>query len=408
MLRQEEISNVIDAQWADFLQIDTGFEREILPHVPVVPSFATIITGIRRSGKSTLLLQLLRQKYETAIYLHFDDIRFAAFETVDFVRLHNEITKRGVKVLFFDEIQLIKGWELYINQLLRDGYTVFITGSNASMLSVEMGTHLTGRHLSIELFPFSYTEYVHFLKKENNTESVEAYLHAGGIPEYVKTGISGILSAMIDDILWRDIAVRHSVRDIASLRQLTVFLLTNIGNTIAANKLVGMFGVKSASTFLDYFSYLKDAYLFDFMSLFSHSLKVQARNPKKVYTMDLGLYTQNAISTSENSGRRLENLVYLHLRRKYRDIFYFQEKGECDFVVLEKNTVTKAIQVCLKITDENFEREYNGLKEAMKFFKLSYGQIITLNQSDKFVENEMTIELVPATTFLSDMQLHNT
>ena len=375
--------------------------------IPITQSFATIITGIRRSGKSTLLLQFLRQKYETAVYLYFDDIRLAAFETGDFVRLHNEITKRGIKVLFFDEIQLKKGWELYVNQLLREHYTVFITGSNASMLSVEMGTHLTGRHLSVELFPFSYTEYIHFLNKENNTTSVEAYLHSGGIPEYLKTGLSAILSTLIDDILWRDIAVRHSVRDIASLRQLTIFLLTNIGNTVSANKLVGMFGIKSPSTFLEYFSYLKDAYLFDFIPLFSHSLKVQARNPKKVYTMDLGLYTQNALSTSENSGRRLENMMFLHLRRKHKNIFYFQAKGECDFVVLEKNVITKAMQVCFKITDENFEREFNGLKEAMQTFNLSYGQIITLNQSDKFVENGMTIELVPATVFFGDRTLNN-
>ena len=402
MLRQEEIATVIDAQWAEFLKEDTGFEREILQQIPIAQSFATIITGIRRSGKSTLLLQILQQKYETAIYLHFDDIRLSAFETSDFVRLHNEIVKRAVKVLFFDEIQLIKGWELYVNQLLRERYTVFITGSNASMLSVEMGTHLTGRHLSVELFPFSYSEYIHFLNKENNAETVEAYLHTGGIPEYIKTGIPSILNTLVDDILWRDITVRHAVRDISSLRQLTVFLLTNIGNTITANKLVGMFGVKSPSTFLEYFSYLKDAYLFDFIPLFSHSLKVQARNPKKVYTIDLGLYTQNSLTTSENSGRRLENLVFLHLRRHYKDIFYFQAKGECDFVVLEKNTVTKAIQVCWKITDENFERELNGLKEAMKLFKLSYGQIVTLNQTDKFVENGMTIELVA----VNDLLMH--
>ena len=400
MLRQEEIANIIDSQWADFLRAETGLQRENLLQIPVAKSFATIITGIRRSGKSTLLLQLLRQKYETAVYLHFDDIRLSAFETGDFVRLHNEITKRNVKILFFDEIQLIKGWELYVNQLLREDYTVFITGSNASMLSVEMGTHLTGRHLSVELFPFSYTEYIHFLNKKSNVETVEAYLHSGGIPEYLKTGLPNILSTLIDDILWRDIAVRHAVRDIASLRQLTVYLLTNIGNTVSANKLTGMFNIKSPSTFLEYFSYLKDAYLFEFVPLFSHSLKVQARNPKKVYTMDLGLYTQNTFSTSENRGRRLENLVFLHLRRKHKDIFYFQEKSECDFVILEKNTITKAIQVCLEITDENFEREFNGLKEVMKIFKLSYGQIVTLNQSDKFVENEMTIELIPATIFL--------
>ena len=161
-----------------------------------------------------------------------------------------------------------------------------------------------------------------------------------------------------------------------------------------------MFNIKSPSTLLEYFSYLRDAYLFDFVSLFSYSLKVQARNPKKVYVMDLGLYTQNALSISENNGRRLENLVFLHLRRKHKYIFYFQAKGECDFVVLEKNTITKAIQVCFTITNDNFEREINGLKEAMQTFNLSYGQIITLNQADKFVEKGRTIELVPAYVFL--------
>jgi len=399
MLRQEEIANILDAQWVDFLRTDTGFQRELLSKIPVVTSFATIITGIRRSGKSTLLLQLLRQRYETVVYLHFEDIRLATFETNDFIRLHNEIKRRDAKILFFDEIQLIKGWELFVNQLLRERYTVFIIGSNASMLSVEMGTHLTGRHLSVELFPFSYTEYLHFLNRENNTESVTAYLHSGGIPEYLKTGLSNILSVLVDDILWRDIAVRHAVRDVVSLRQLTVFLLTNIGNTITANKLTGMFNIKSPSTLLAYFSYLRDAYLFEFVPLFSHSLKVQARNPKKVYTIDLGLYTHNALSTSENNGRRFENLVYLHLRRQYKDIFYFQLKGACDFVVLEKNMITKAIQVCLEITDENFEREYNGLKEALQSFNLSYGQIVTLNQSDKFIDNDLTIEMIPATVF---------
>ncbi|MDR3366809.1 MAG: ATP-binding protein [Prevotellaceae bacterium] len=402
MLRQEEIANVIDAQWAEFQKGDAGFEREILAQIPVLPAFATIITGIRRSGKSTLLLQLLRQKYGNAFYLHFDDIRLSAFETGDFVRLHNEIGKRGVKTVFFDEIQLVRGWELYVNQLLREKYTVFVTGSNASMLSAEMGTHLTGRHLSIELFPFSYTEYIHFLGKKNSRESVESYLHSGGIPEYVKTEFAGILSALIDDILWRDIAARHAVRDIASLRQLAVFLLTNIGNTVTASKMVEIFGVKSPSTFLEYFSYLKDAFLFDFVPIFSHSLKVQARNPKKVYTMDLGLYTQNAISTTENSGRRFENLAFLHLRRRYKELFYFRAKGECDFIVLEKNAVTKAIQVCLQLTDENFERELGGLRQAMQAFGLAYGQIATLNQADKFEENGATVEVVPAWKWLCE------
>jgi len=403
MIRQEGIALVIDSQRDTFLKQDIGFIRDSLSKIPIANSFATIITGIRRCGKSTLLLQLLRRDYQDAIYLNFDDIRLSGFETADFSRLHREIEKREIKVLFFDEIQIIDGWEKYINQLLREGYNVFITGSNASMLSVELGTNLTGRHLPMELFPFSFSEFVGFRELKNGEVAVMDYLKAGGIPEYLKTGISLLLNTLVDDILMRDIAIRHSVRDVNSLRQLTTFLITNIGNLISANKLVGMFDIKSPATFLEYFSFLKDAYLLDFVPMFSNSLKVQARNPKKVYVMDLGLYTESSVSLTDNFGKRLENLIFLHLRRKYNQIFYFKGRGECDFVTMEKNAVKEVIQVCLNINDENFDREYNGLLEAMQALDIKEGSIITLNQSDTFEKDNMIIKMIPAHVFLETL-----
>ena len=400
MLRQEEIAVVIDAQREAFMSRETGLEREALPNIPIAESFATIITGIRRGGKSTLLLQLLRKRYKDALYINFDDIRLSGFDQKDFVRLHKEVLKRGIKVLFFDEIQLIKEWEKYVNQLLREGYQVFITGSNASMLSVELGTHLTGRHLSTELFPFSFAEYIRFKDMQGTAEAVEEYLRSGGIPEYVKTGIKEILNALVEDILVRDIAVRHSVKDITSLKQLATYLITNIGNLVTAGKLTGMFDIKAASTFLEYFSYMKDSYLLDFVPMFSHSLKAQARNPRKVYVMDMGLYNENAVSMSENMGRRLENLIFLHLRRTHKSIFYYKGQGECDFVVMEKESIRQVVQVCLNLTDENFQREYDGLTEAMLALGVSEGTIVTLNQSDSFDENELNVNIIPANEFL--------
>lgn len=401
MIRQEEIALVIDSQRETFLKQDPGFTRDALVDIPIADSFATIITGIRRCGKSTLLLQLLRRDHQDAIYLNFDDIRLSGFEISDLTRLHREIEKRKIKVLFFDEIQIVKGWEKYINQLLRENYKIFITGSNASMLSIELGTHLTGRHLSMELFPFSYLEFINFKKLDNGEDAVLDYINLGGIPEYIKTGIPIVLNALVDDILMRDIVVRHSVRDITSLRQLTAFLITNIGNLVSANKLVGMFDIKSPATFLEYFSFLQDTYLLEFIPMFSHSLKVQTRNPKKVYIMDMGLYTENSMSTSDNMGRRLENLIFLHLRRKYKHIFYYKEKGECDFITMEKNTVKEAIQVCLTVNDENFNREFNGLLEAMQNLGLKEGYIVTLNQSDLFEKDDKTIKMLPAHTFFN-------
>ena len=194
MYRQEQIATVVDSQKERFLQKGQSIDREALAEVPVLDSFATIISGIRRCGKSTLLHQLIRKQYPDAFFLNFEDIRLSGFEVDDFTRLHNEIVQRGIRVLCFDEIQLVKNWEMFIHQLLREGYQVFVTGSNASLLSRELGTHLTGRYLSMELFPFSYNEFVSFKGLEKNPESVQAYLVSGGMPEFVKSGEGMVLS----------------------------------------------------------------------------------------------------------------------------------------------------------------------------------------------------------------------
>lgn len=402
MITQEQIAVVIDSQRESFFQKEAGFTREQIDKVPEVENFATIITGLRRCGKSTLLLQLVKKKYVGAFYFNLEDIRLAGFETTDFTRLLNEIIRRGQKNLFLDEIQRVKGWEIFIHQLLRDGYAVFITGSNASLLSKELGTHLTGRHLDMELFPFSYHEFVAFKGLKYDTESFGDYLKTGGIPEYVKTGNGLLLNSLLDDILVRDIAVRYSIRDVESLRKLAVYLISNIGNTVSANKLKGMFGIRSSATLLEFFSYFTDSYLIDFIPQFSYSLKAQARNPKKVYAMDMGFYTETSTSYTDNTGHRLENLIYLHLRRSYKELYYFRQKGECDFVALNRGKVERVLQVCLHVDDTNLDCEYNGLVEAMIAFNLTEGVIVTFDQKDRFEKDGMTVRLVPAYEYLSE------
>ena len=400
MYRQEQISEIIDLQTNDFVQKPTGVERNCLDLIPQIDNFATIITGIRRCGKSTVLLQLMKKKWNDAVYFNWEDIRLAGFETDDFSRLHNEIVKLGTKLLFFDEIQLVKNWEMFVHQLLREGYNVFITGSNASLLSNELGTNLTGRHLSIELFPFSYSEFCTLKGLEYNPESIEKYMQTGGMPDFAKTGEKAILLNLINDILIRDIAIRHSLKDVESLRKLTVYLLTNTACLVSANKLTEAVGLKSTTTVLEYFSYLKNAYLVDFISQFSYSAKVQMRNPKKVYAIDLGLVNVVSSAFSNNDGRKLENLVYLNLRAKYKEIFYFKDKGECDFVVKENEQILLAIQVCYQINDENFDREYKGLMAAMDFFDLAEGIIVNLNQTDEFNKKGRKVRLIPAYEYL--------
>ncbi|MDD4545644.1 MAG: ATP-binding protein [Bacteroidales bacterium] len=401
MIRQEEISSTIDSQKEEFIIKTSFIERDELENLPVIDSFATIITGIRRCGKSTLLLQYLKQQKGNIIYFNFDDIRLAEFETSDFLRFHNEIKSRKADTIVLDEVQIIDKWEIYVHQLLREGYKVFVTGSNASLLSRELGTHLTGRHISMELFPFSYSEYVKYVKTDYCEKSLLEYFELGGMPEYVKNKQIIILQSLLDNILMRDIVVRHNIKDSISLRSLSVYLLSNVGNLVSANKLVGMFGVKSSTTILDYMSYLSDSYIIDFVPKFSYSIKTQARNPRKVYSIDIGLIKAASISFTEDIGQRFENLIYLHLRRKYKEIYYYQDKGECDFLVVEKGKVINAVQVCYKITNENFEREYNGLLQAMKAFDLKTGTIVTLNSQDIFEKDGLTINLVPAHIYLT-------
>ncbi|MGF1924995.1 MAG: ATP-binding protein, partial [Bacteroidia bacterium] len=390
MLRQEQIATVIDFQQTDLERKKHTFVRETLERVPIFSSFATIITGVRRCGKSTLLVQIIKDKYENAMYLNFEDLRLTSFETEDLVRLQQEIVKRKIKVLFFDEIQLIQKWEIFVHQMLREDYTIFVSGSNASLLSSELGTHLTGRHISMEMFPFSYTEYTAFTAVKPSPDSVKSYMKTGGFPECIKNDSELILQNLMEDILIRDIAVRHSIRDVSALKQLAVYLVSNVGTLVSANKLIDLFGIKSTATMLQYFAWLKDAYLVEFLPLFSYSIKIQARNPKKIYAIDTGLIHATSTAFSENVGHVFENLIYLHLRRKGTTLYYFREKGECDFVSFIKGKAEEAVQVCYLIDDHNFEREYSGLLEAMKAFKLTHGTIVTLNQKDRLEKDGLT------------------
>jgi predicted AAA+ superfamily ATPase len=346
------------------------------------------------------MLQILKKSKGISLFLNFEDIRLSAFETSDFTRLNLEIERRKVNILFFDEIQIIDKWEIFINQKLNEGYQIFITGSNASLLSKELGTHLTGRYLSSELFPFSYTEFLAYNKLKNNVDSFNDYLQTGGMPEFVKNRMGIILQHLIDDILYRDIAVRHNIRNVNALREMTVFLISNIGKPISARRLTGLFGINATSTVTDYFAYLRDSYVVDFVPQFDYSVKAQSRNPKKVYSIDLGIFHQIKTTFTEDYGRQLENAVYLQLRRKHKDIFYFNKSGECDFVVIDNGKAVSCVQVCYKVDDLNMKREMNGLKTALNYFGMKEGVIVTHNQSDIFEFEEVVIKLMPAWKFM--------
>lgn len=400
MITLQQIEEVIVSQNEHWRKKAVGVQRDSLSGIKVHENFAQIITGIRRCGKSTLLLQLMSKKHQTALFLNFEDPRLAGFEQDDFRRLDEAIKNTKSRYLLFDEIQMLSNWELYVRQKLDENYLVVVTGSNATLLSRELGTKLTGRHLSAELFPFSYKEYLQLKKKKDSLQTLKSYLTEGGFPEFLKTGEPAVLHQLLDDILLRDIAVRYGVRDTNSLRQLAVYLISNIGKPVSATNLSKLFNIKAVSTVLEYFSHLEDAYLLQFVPKFSYSLQTQIRNPKKVYAIDLGLFTHNSITFSEEQGRRLENCVYLHFRRQGKELFYYNEKKECDFIVLDKGKVERAVQVCYEINADNLQREIDGLMDALLFFNLKKGYIITLNQTDVYRKEGKEIKLMPINELL--------
>jgi predicted AAA+ superfamily ATPase len=400
MLSKSDISKIWTLQNETAEKSETGVPRELLADFRIPDRFAIILTGIRRCGKSTLLYQLLEKKHKDAFYLNFDDNRLFGFESNDLMRLDEVITESGSRMLFFDELQEIQGWERYVRQKLDENYNVVMTGSNASLMSRELGTKLTGRHLNRELFPFSYSEYLEAAKVKSGEGSFTGYLNKGGFPAFIKTGEEQILSDLFEDILVRDIVIRYGVRDIKALQRLALWLISNTGNLVTGSGLRQMAGISATSTIMEYFSHLESSYLFHFVPRFSYSARSQMINPRKVYSADNGLISVNSASFSDDNGRKLENAVFSHLRSKHKSIFYFSEKRECDFIVIQKGKKPLVIQVCFTLERDNLDRELDGLFEALEFFNVKEGVIVTLNQSDRFTREGMNASVMPVWEFL--------
>jgi uncharacterized protein len=401
MILKETLREVARTQKNEILKSEYGISREKLDDIAANTELAVIISGIRRSGKSTLLRQLMG-KQKDFHYINFEDVRIYGFEPSDFARLESVLEEESAsRFYYFDEIQNVPNWEMYIRSLVdKKKSRVFITGSNASMLSKELGTKLTGRHLRYELFPFSYSEYLTYKNIKPGLQSFQGYFEEGGFPGYLQYGDPAILRELFSDIIMRDIIVRYGLRTEKVIKDLALFLVTNVGKEITYNSLKKLFDVGSTSTIISMISYLEDSYLFFTVPRFDYSLKSQIRNPKKIYAIDTGLIKANTASFSRDDGRLLENIVFLELKRKDNDVFYYNKQKECDFVVRDKQKEFSAIQVCADLTEENKSREINGLLEAMQYLKLTTGTILTLQQEDTFQVENKTITILPVWKWL--------
>jgi len=326
MVFKSEIESAYNLQQSDVKIKKSGVKRAYLSKLLPESKHIEVISGIRRCGKSTLMKQLMQQYKTDIAYFNFEDPRVNNFEIGDFQKL-DEIIGRNKAAYFFDEIQDVASWEIFVRQLHDRGEKIYITGSNASLLSKELGTRLTGRHLRHELFPFSYLEFLEYKNLKNNENSFEKYIQKGGFPEFLREENQEILQSLLKDIILRDIAVRYGIKNSKTLMDITLFLISNIGKETTYNSLRKSFSVGSANTVSDYLSWLEDTYILFFLPRFSWSAKSIAVNPRKVYAIDNGLAIANSLSFTNDKGRLLENAVFLFLRQKFNSLYYFRENS---------------------------------------------------------------------------------
>ncbi len=375
-----------------------------------------VVLGPRRSGKSVFSLMLLKDRQFA--YFNFDDPALVG-EKLDLYDLMDELhaVYGDTKYVLFDEIQNLPGWELFANRLHRQGYNLVLTGSNANLLSMELATHLTGRHFPIEILPFDFKEFLRAKNYNLNSGSkslpgqkseilklLEQYMMFGGYPEVVikNQHPRGYLDVLFDALLFKDVVKRHKVRFSEQIDQLGSYLINNVSGQYSSRKLANILKFKSDVTLERYLNYLTEAYVIFSLSSFSAKAGERLRSPKKIYAVDNGFVTAKAIQQSPNSGKLMENLVFTELVKRghepNRDLFYYKTRNdrEVDFILKEGIKISELIQVCYDPTNPDVEqRETRALVEAGGELKAKKLTLLTWEQKREVKKDGAAIHFKP-------------
>lgn len=355
-----------------------------------------VVLGPRRAGKSFFAMHLV-QGLGRFGYVNFDDERLTTLEDYDALIAAVDAVYEHPKHLLLDEVQNLAQWELLVNRLQRQGFRLTITGSNAHLLSSELATHLTGRHIPIVLFPFTFSEYLRYLGREateqENAEAFRTYLEVGGYPEPLIKGIQRreYLTTLLRSILYKDIVSRHRIRVPQGLEDLAAYLMANVAQRYSYNTLAKVTRLRSVRTVEKYLRHLEEAFLFFCLSRFSFKVREQVRSNRKVYCTDNGLVTSSSFRVSPDRGKLYENLVAIVLRKRELEgglqCFYWQnpQQEEVDFVVKEGTRVTRLMQVCLAVDDPKTKaREVRALLKASE--ELRCKNLLILTESTEGTE----------------------
>lgn len=404
-------------EWSMSYRID---RKRLIPRKAISltsQKMATALVGVRRCGKSFSAIELSKKlPEEEVLYYNFEDPLFYIEPTVEklktLLNVAIEFSETSIKMLILDEIQNVDGWERWLRKLIdQKRYEILVTGSSAKLLSSELSTALSGRCLQYEIWPLSYAEYLKFAAKKparaaEHISALRAYMTWGGFPEVVLSSTAEIrkkiLRQYLTDIVLKDIISRHQIRNKRALDLLIAYYFSNPSSLHSYNALKNAFSL-SLDVVADYTRALSEAFIVFEVARYHPNLKVQSRDPKKVYLIDPGLRKAGNRSVHDDTGKILENLVYLQLRRKGVDVFYYKEKQEVDFLVTENGKPVQAIQVCsadLKDSSTR-KREVGALLECMENLKLKSSTLISFDREENIkLEKGKTIKVVPAYSWL--------
>jgi len=419
MLSKEQLKQIVESHRQVLLKKPFGIERDILKEIEkkIKLPHVVVITGMRRSGKSTLLRQIISKFYKDDgfYYINFEDERLFNFNASDFNDIYESLVELygECKTFFIDEIQNISNFETFIRRFYDQGFKFYITGSNASLLSRELGAKLTGRHVDTIVTPFSFVEFLKlkdFKIRKNMVYVTETrvkirkyfdeYLTKGGMPEYLIYGNIELLMKTYEDILMKDIIARYRIENAALLRELYLYLINNFSNRFSYHSLKKIVDLGSVNTIKKYISYLEETYFAKTISKFDFSMKKRLINDKKLYIVDNGFLQIISTKLTKDKGWLLENLVFNTIKGQFLELFYFSDKNECDFVSLKYKKIEQIIQVTWELNELNKEREIGGILSAMEILKQKKALLLTFDQEDEIKIGNKTITVKPVWKWL--------
>ena len=423
MMRTEKKLKEVIAYWKDFeipKMVERDFDISYLKSDKVLT-----ITGPRRAGKTYLCFQMINElevPRQNILYLNFEDERLHPINGDELTKLldvYREMyePEEGRIFLFLDEIHVIPGWERWVRRVTEGekGVKLVITGSSSELMPTEFSTELRGRAINKTVFPFSFSEFLKAKKVDHGTETAlygrerplikkefNEYVSLGGFPEIVsedeETLKKEILQGYYSTIFQRDIVERYGINNVQAMKDFYKIRMDSFGSKMtfsqSKNNLKSIGHSVSKSTLKRYLSHANDSFLLFDLPRYTENTKNRMRYPRKVYPVDTGLVNALRFNFSEDWGRALETVVFIQLKREKRELFYYSDRHECDFIVKKENRIISAIQVTESL-ENNREREIKGLMEAMERFDIDEGLILTQDEDEDIHKEGRKIKVRP-------------